>query len=406
MEEARTLVRDRLGLDFPARRDADLARALDSASDAPREFLSTLRTQPVTDPSWRALISELTVQESYFFRDTAFFTVLSERVLPALIAMRREAGDLRLALWSAGCAEGQEPYSLAMLLDRLLPDRTDWRLSIVATDLDTRALETARAGVYGDWALRDRPAWAGRYFETSGPKRHVVAERIRDMVQFASLNLASDAYPGSLDLIVCRNVLMYMTDDARHATVVGLAKALVPEGWLVVSPLDSTPESEAGLLEPQELSRVRFLRRRDSRPAPAPRSPSANRAPRTAAKRRAAPVRASAESALDRARAEADRGHFEAAIALCLQALRDDPLDAEAHLLTAAVEEERGDLEAAIAAVRRAIYSAPDSPTAHVRLGSLLLRRGDEEAARRSLTTAAELYGERAPASLLARVAP
>jgi chemotaxis protein methyltransferase CheR len=404
MEEARTLVRDRLGLDFPARRDADLSRAFETASDAPREFLSTLRTQPVSDASWRALISELTVQESYFFRDTAFFTVLSERVLPALIAARREAGDLRLALWSAGCAEGQEPYSLAMLLDRLLPDRADWRVSIVATDLDACGLETARAGVYGDWALRDLPAWAGRYFETSEPKRHRVAERIRDMVQFTPLNLASDTYPGSLDLIVCRNVLMYLTDDVRHATVVGLAKALVPEGWLVVSPLDSTPESEAGLLEPQELARVRFLRRRDSRPTPAPRPRSANRAPRTAAKRRAAPVPTA--PALDRAREAADRGQFEAAIALCLQALRDDPLDAEAHLLTAAVEEERGDLEAAIAAVRRAIYSAPDSPAAHLRLGSLLLRRGDEEAARRSLTTAAELYGDRAPASLLARVAP
>src|SRR3954447_21049224 len=120
------------------------------------------------------------------------------------------------------------------------------------------------------------------------------------MVQFAPLNLAGDTYPGSLDLIVCRNVLMYLTDDVRHATVVGLAKALVPEGWLVVSPLDSTPESEAGLLEPQELSRVRFLRRRDSRPAPAPRPAAVNRAPRTAAKRRAAPV--PVEPALDRAR--------------------------------------------------------------------------------------------------------
>ncbi|MDA0164823.1 tetratricopeptide repeat protein [Solirubrobacter ginsenosidimutans] len=395
MDEARTLVRDRLGLDFPARREADLERALDGATDAPRELLDALRAQPTTDPRWRALIRALTIQESYFFRDAALYAALVERVLPDLIAQRRAAGDLRLSLWSAGCAAGQEPYSLAMVVDRLLPDRTGWRVSIQASDLDTHALEVARSGVYGDWALRDLPVWARGHFDSRDPRRHVVDERIRAMVQFAPLNLATEAYPGSLDLIVCRNVLMYLADDIRHEAVVRLGRALAPEGWLVVSPLDSTPASEANLLAPVELAGVRLLRRRDSAPpVPTQAQPDQRKTP-------AAPP---LESALQRARAAADRGQLDDAIALCLQALRDDPLDAEAHLLTAAVEEERGDLPAAIAAVRRAIYSEPDSANAHFRLGSLLLRRGDEESGRRSLTTAAELFGEHAPASLLARV--
>ncbi|HEY6886167.1 MAG TPA: protein-glutamate O-methyltransferase CheR, partial [Solirubrobacter sp.] len=266
MDEARTLVRDRLGLDFPARRDADLERALAGATDAPRELLDALRDQPTTDPRWRALIRALTIQESYFFRDAALYAALVERVLPDLIARRRAAGDLRLSLWSAGCAAGQEPYSLAMLVDRLLPDRAHWRVSIQGSDLDAHALETARTGVYGDWALRDLPVWARRYFDSRDAKRHVVDERIREMVQFAPLNLATDAYPGSLDLIVCRNVLMYLADDVRHDAVVRLGRALAPDGWLVVSPLDSTPASEANLLAPVELTGVRLLRRRDSAP--------------------------------------------------------------------------------------------------------------------------------------------
>jgi chemotaxis protein methyltransferase CheR len=419
---ARALVRDRCGLDFPSRRDADLARALRTASDEPAVLVAALREEALSAPAWRALIGELTVQESYFFRDAAFFAALGEHVLPRLIAERRESGELRLALWSAGCAEGPEPFSLAMQLERMLPDREAWELTILATDIDAAALEAARAGVYGDWALRELPAWARRHFTSDG-RRHALDERIRKMVTFAPLNLAMDTFPGSLDVIVCRNVLMYLADDVRAATVRRLAAALAPAGWLGVSPLDSTPELEAPLLEPEQTNGVRLLRRCEERAAA---SPSADDGPArgeddalgrdaTAAPSGAgspageaapgAPRAASSPPALERARAAADLGRADAAVTLCLQALRDDPLDAEAHLLMAAVEEERGDLVAAIAAVRRAIYTAPESAAAHFRLGTLLLRRGDEIAARRSLATAAELFGDRAPAPLLARVA-
>jgi chemotaxis protein methyltransferase CheR len=403
---ARALVRDRCGLDFPSRRDADLARALHATSEEPATLVAALREEPLSAPVWRALIGEVTVQESYFFRDAAFFTALGEHVLPRLVAERRARGELRLALWSAGCAEGQEPYSLAMLLDRTLPDREAWDVTILATDIDEAALEAARAGVFGDWALRELPAWARRHFVSDGT-RHEVGERIRKMVTFATLNLAMDPLPGSLDVIVCRNVLMYLADDVRAATVRALAGALAPSGWLAVSPLDSTPELEAPLLTPEQASGVRLLRRRDE-PAPAPRASATATARRGSAPADARPDQDERPeplpSALERARAAADQGRADVAVELCLRALRDDPLDADAHLLMAAIEEERGDLAAAIAAVRRAIYTAPDSPTAHFRLGTLLLRRGDEIAAHRSLATAAELFGDRAPAPLLARV--
>ena len=79
--------------------------------------------------------------------------VLAEHVLPALVAERRAAGELRLTIWSAGCAEGQEPFSLAMVLDRLLPDLAAWEVTILGTDINEDALEAARAGVYSDWAF-------------------------------------------------------------------------------------------------------------------------------------------------------------------------------------------------------------------------------------------------------------
>jgi chemotaxis protein methyltransferase CheR len=357
LAEARALVSERLGLDFPSRRGDDLRRAFAERS------LATLREQPTTGPDWRSLISELTVQESYFFREGEAL----ERELAPLLAARR--ATRRLTVWSAGCATGEEPFTLAMLL---AGPAAGWHITILATDVDAAALETARDGVYSEWALRETPDWARRlYFRPAGPRRFVLSRQIRDAVTFAPLNLATDAFPGSLDLIVCRNVLMYFTDAARRRTVERLAAALAPGGRLVLSPLDALPE-----------------------PAPAPQEPAAAPEPPPAPAPRVVPT-------LDRARDAADRGRLDAARALCLEALRERPLDAGAHLLLAAVEEERGDREAAIWALRRAIYSAPEDPAAHFRLGGLLVRTGAGDAGRRSLATAAALLSDEAPGALV-----
>jgi chemotaxis protein methyltransferase CheR len=396
MDDARLLVARRLGLEFPARRGADLERAL-TATAGPRgalALLAALREQPTSGPEWRALIHALTVRESYFFRDAPLIAALGERVLPTLIAERRAAGDLRLSLWSAGCAAGEEPYSLAMLLDRLLGDRDRWRLTILATDVDQASLEAAGRGVYTDWALRETPAWArARHFRPRGDKQHELSRQIRGLVTFAPLNLAVDSYPGSLDVIVCRNVLMYFTEAARRDAVDRLAGAAAAGGWLVLSPLDAAAEPDG--FEAIDEPGCRLLRRREP-------APDAVRAPPAARPRPVAPAPEPPHvRALPRAREAADRGRLEAALALCHTALRDDPLDAEAHLLLAAIEEERGDLDAAIAALRRAIYVSPDASTAHFRLGGLLLRTGAEEEGRRSLATAAALLRARPPDAIV-----
>jgi chemotaxis protein methyltransferase CheR len=207
-----------------------------------------------------------------------------------------------------------------------------------------------------------------RHFRPAGARRFELSRQIREAVTFAPLNLATDAFPGSLDLIVCRNVLMYFTDAARERTVGQLRAVLAPGGELVLSPLDALPEAEVATPHAE----------------PAPPPPSAPRV-----------------DTLAKARAEADRGRLEAARALCLETLRERPLDADAHLLLAAVEEERGDLDAAIWALRRAIYTAPDGPAAHFRLGGLLLRSGAPDAGRNSLATAAALLASAPPDALV-----
>ena len=162
-EQARDLIADRLGLDFPERRRADLERGLarvlrSRPATTPHEVLAWLGTLPADSHEWRRVAADLTVGETYFFRDGGCFEALEQKVLSALVQSRRAEGAHRLRLWSAACATGEEPYSIAMVLDRLLPDRADWAVTILATDISAKALEAAQRGRYREWALRETPA--------------------------------------------------------------------------------------------------------------------------------------------------------------------------------------------------------------------------------------------------------
>ncbi|MBI3921511.1 MAG: protein-glutamate O-methyltransferase CheR, partial [Armatimonadetes bacterium] len=168
---------------------------------------------------WEQLVSALANNESYFFRDSGQFSLLKYHLLPELIAQNRQRGTLRL--WSAGCSTGEEPYSLAILIDQLLPRKEDhWEVQILGTDIDGEALQRAREGVFGKWSFRAMPPDIQRnYFH---PRRDVweVDNRIRKMVTFRLGNLLSDPFPNrtlgicDMDLILCRNVFIYFDRGA------------------------------------------------------------------------------------------------------------------------------------------------------------------------------------------------
>ena len=162
-------------------------------------------------------------------------------MLPALLAGRATTAHLRL--WSAGCSTGEEAWSLAILLERLLP--TGWDARVLATDVDEAALERAERGIYGARSFRGVPdSVRARWFTAAGPGRWEVAPPLRRRVRFAVLNLVADDYPssgngtGAVDLLLCRNVLMYLTPGARAAVAVRLARSLAPGGWLAVAPAE------------------------------------------------------------------------------------------------------------------------------------------------------------------------
>ena len=145
--------------------------------------------------------------ETYFFRDQGQFDLLRLRLLPELIERRRGARILRL--WSAGCASGEEAYSLAMLVDMLLPEHHSWDIFILGSDIDQTALAKARRGRYGQWSFRVAPpALQQRYFQHMGDE-WALDERIRHMVTFRAVDLIDEPFPAgelcNMDLILCRN---------------------------------------------------------------------------------------------------------------------------------------------------------------------------------------------------------
>lgn len=112
-----------------------------------------------------------------------------------------------MRICSAGCSTGEDLYSVAILLSRVIQDIGDWRITILATDINTRALKKASEGIYTEWLFRDTPSWAmDRFFLKGEDKRFQITDRIRAMVDFAYLNLAEDCYPG-LGLALCKRIV-------------------------------------------------------------------------------------------------------------------------------------------------------------------------------------------------------
>jgi chemotaxis protein methyltransferase CheR len=415
-------VATQLGLHYAPERWPDLQRALVAASNEwgfkePAACAQWLMSAPLSPAQIEVLAGHLTIGETYFWREKRQFQVLEEHLFPSLIAVRREAGAKRLRVWSAGCCTGEEPYSLAILLLRLLPDPREWNITILATDLNPRFLQKAREGVYGEWSFRDAPPWLkAQYFTDAGKGRYKIALQVRQMVSFEHLNLAEDSYPSllnntnAMDVILCRNVLMYFNEATRQKIVEKLGHCLVEDGWLLVAPSETSqllfsplatvnfPGAIFYRKQPQELPKPQSkeLPQWIAAPPPAPRrvsTPSRVEAPR---KVNAPAPPQPAENAV-RARELANQGHLEEALACCEQAIAGDKLHPGYCFLRATILQEQGDLEAAVQSLKRALYLDSDFVLVYFALGHLAQRQGREREAHKHFSNALQL-AQRLPA--------
>ena len=238
------------GLHFPRERWPDLQRGVSAAAHESHYQRDLDRyVQELLSPTRRqieSLASYLTVGETYFFREKRSLEVLEKDIVPELI-LRRTGRAIRI--WSAGCATGEEPYSVAIIVSKLLAGHEPFNVEILATDLNAKSLQKASVGMYGEWSFRGTPAWVrSTYFEMTSDDRWAINSAIKDMVTFAQFNLMDDSVPrnsispNSFDVIFCRNVLMYFTPEGMRKVVQRLYRSLASEGWLIVSPTETSCE--------------------------------------------------------------------------------------------------------------------------------------------------------------------
>jgi chemotaxis protein methyltransferase CheR len=230
VERFRAILADQIGLAFEEERLGQLAEALSARVAAhggdTDAYLDELECHP-TPIEQSCIAREVTVGETYFFRHSQQFDAVRS------ILLREGWGSGAPRLLSAGCASGEEAYSLVVLMRELWPDREP---SVVAADLNPAVLERGRGARYSEWSLRETPPHVvARWFRKDG-REYVVDDKIRRAVRFVRANLACEEpellAPGSFDIIFCRNVLMYFTPERFRWAVRQLARALVPEGYL------------------------------------------------------------------------------------------------------------------------------------------------------------------------------
>lgn len=176
---------------------------------------------------YEEFINYLTINVSEFFRNTSQWDVLEKEIFPYLF----EKFGKRVKIWSAACSTGDEPYSLAMVLSKFIPLS---QIQIIATDIDDQILAKAKQGIYNEKSIAGVPKeFRNKYFEKIG-NSYRISDDVRKCITFKKHNLLKDSYPDKLDLIVCRNVLIYFTEEAKSEIYHKFNASLKKEGILFV----------------------------------------------------------------------------------------------------------------------------------------------------------------------------
>lgn len=372
------------------------------------------------------LIPELTVGESYFLRDPAQLDAIIDVAVRE--RMRARAGSRSLRVVSAGSAAGEELYSLAILIRDRLPALLEWSLRLEGVDLNPQFVSRAREGLYTAWALRRTPEdIRDRWFEERGTSWQLRPPICR-MATFQQKNLMEEDAAfwaeGSIDVLLCRNVLIYFTPDAAAQIMDRFERALAPGGYLFLGPADTSARGRPGL-ELREAGGAFFFQKitpilkasSRRRPVRGPVRLERIQAQLPLAEENEPPQLAELlrlfreerfHEVLQRAHEQEGRagewpfglvraaafsalGRHEEAQAESERLIAEDALNAEAHHLLALCSIQRGAVDEARRCAEAAVYLDPSFALPELQLGLLARRRGDPRRARKELTRAAEL---------------
>jgi chemotaxis protein methyltransferase CheR len=409
----KSLVIETTGMAFYADKDEDLARIVaarlaQTGLTSCARYLDLIGDQVLGRDEMEALIAELTIGETYFFRHKEQFDALRDIILPDIVARNHECRRLRI--WSAGCATGPEPYSVAILLKREFGARiAGWDVSIIGTDINQKFLARAREGRYDEWAFRaTSDGLRQECFQPVG-KQWQIKPEYKSCVTFQYHNLIRNRFPSLLDnlagidIIICRNVVIYFSREAVEGLVPCFRETLTEGGWLVMGHAEPSMDLFRNFRTVNTPGAVLYQRAQCDQAALRPKTGEVCKAlplplpdfpPPRPTLRRPTPVaprslqpkagcQVSPQTAVQ-VRELADQGRWDDALAACDKLIAANSLDTHAHFYRALVLEQLGNLDGCETFLRRAIYLDRHFVLPHYHLGLFLWRRGDLAAAGRS----------------------
>ncbi|WP_084157532.1 CheR family methyltransferase [Oceanobacillus manasiensis] len=221
-------IKSKLGIDLNLYKEAQMKRRLTSLRNKRgfSNFKSYFEAMNQEEVLLNEFIDRITINVSEYYRNPKRWVVLEKEIFPALLKKTK-----KLSIWSAACSTGEEPYSLAILLNEHFP-QLDFQ--ITATDIDLNALEKAKQGVYSEQSLKELPNKLKEKFFREQHGLYSVKPVLREKILFKQHNLLADSYPKNMDLIVCRNVLIYFTDPAKETIYHNFSASLKKGGFLFV----------------------------------------------------------------------------------------------------------------------------------------------------------------------------
>lgn len=434
-------------------RKNDLEKSLALAAE--RLNLTSLRLaneiiQHKTTDKLDLMAEYITVGETYFFRHKHCFELINYEILPALLAQAQTDKRREINFWCAGCASGEEPYSLAIVVDNFaLP--VNFKVNIYASDINQNYLERAKAGLYTEWSFRELPdVYKRKYFNKVNTHNYQLDEKVRQKVKFFKYNLLAnhlpELEPGRIDMVFCRNVLIYFNNEQISSVFRKFNLLLNAKGFLLTSPAEVTA-APGEHFKPVNYSGTYFFRKNSEVPAEKISAfdecgqqvaePVIKRAKNVTSKKPVAPPkpkkrlsqlkpalkvvpkpepavksktpvpeipidellqmardlnRITAPEEADRmARACANAGMLEEALHWSRQVLNFDNLNAERHYFHAQILKETGNINEAQQELKRVLFLNPDFISGYIALGMLQLKSGNSKEAQRNLRNAGKM---------------
>ncbi|HJV46561.1 MAG TPA: protein-glutamate O-methyltransferase CheR [Bacillota bacterium] len=221
-------IKRKTGIDLALYKEAQMKRRLTSlrVKRGYRNFSTYFEAIDKDRELFYEFLDRMTINVSEFFRNPSRWDVLNQKIIPRL---KKEKG--RVKCWSAACSTGEEPYTLALVLQGHMPLK---EVNVTATDIDEGALAKAKQGIYNERSLQDCPKdLLSKYFIKEGPT-YKITDDVKNIIKFKKHNLLADSYDSGYDLIICRNVMIYFTEEAKHDIYQKFSKALRPGGVLFV----------------------------------------------------------------------------------------------------------------------------------------------------------------------------